>query len=207
MRDLDKFPESFKQAPTSLMSPVPAGLAGAIVQDDGEETPHNTRGWKEFAELINGAWRKGAEALLEAGRYLIEAKEELDRDEYNALIKLRLAFDASTAKKLVCIGSNRLLGAHVHLLAPCWSTLYELTKLGDEVLQAAIGGAWSGDIHLELLGRVCRAEVKARHEFRTLQQWLSGADLLLLKADRCDPIAVLPVRLFAELIAAGRVQP
>ena len=112
---------------------------GAIVKDNGGEAPHNnSRGWREFAALINGAWRKGAGAFLEAGRYLIQAKEELDRDEYNSLVKLRLEFDTSTAKKLICIGQNRFLGAHVHRLPPCWSTLYELTKLEDEVLETAI---------------------------------------------------------------------
>jgi hypothetical protein len=103
--------------------------------EDADCAPRNTRGWRKFAELINTAWRKGAGAFLEVGRHLIQAKEELDRDEYDALVRLRLAFDASTAKKLICIGQNRLLGAHVHLLPPCWSTLYELTKLEDEVLQ------------------------------------------------------------------------
>jgi hypothetical protein len=71
-------------------------------------------------------------------------------------------------------------------------------------LSGAAGGAWSGDIHLELLGRTCRVEVKARHAFTSLYRWLSRADLLLLKADRLDPIAVLPLRLLAELIAAAK---
>jgi hypothetical protein len=71
-------------------------------------------------------------------------------------------------------------------------------------LSGAIAGAWSGDIDLELFDRTRKIRVKARREFRTLQQWLAGADLLLLKADRCDPIAVLPIRLFAELATAAQ---
>jgi hypothetical protein len=55
-------------------------------------------------------------------------------------------------------------------------------------LSGAIGGAYSGYIDLELHGRV--AKVKERREFRTLYQWLAGAQLLLLKADRCDPLVV-----------------
>jgi hypothetical protein len=120
-----------------MMKDIESGAS--IVRDDDEpEAPRNTRGWREFAELINGAWRKGAGAFIEAGRYLIEAKEELDRDQYDSLIKLRLEFDTSTAKKLICIGRNKILSAHVHRLPPCWSTLYELTKIEDEVLEAAI---------------------------------------------------------------------
>jgi hypothetical protein len=98
----------------------------------------NTRSWKDFAALINTSWRKGAEGFIQIGRYLIEAKEELDRDQYEALIRLRLAFNESTAKKLICIARNSILGAHVHLLPPCWSTLYELSKLDDAVLKAKI---------------------------------------------------------------------
>ena len=68
-------------------------------------------------------------------------------------------------------------------------------------LSGATSGAWSGDIQLELRGRTLKIEVKARREFRTLHQWLEGADLVLLKADRQPPLAVLPIALLAELIA------
>jgi len=115
---------------------------GVSVANHSEQS--NTRSWKTFADLINASWRKGAEAFLQTGRYLIEAKEQLEREEYGALIKLRLAFDQSVAKKLICVASNPLLGAHVHQLPPCWSTLYELTKLGDDVLKAALA---DGAIH------------------------------------------------------------
>jgi hypothetical protein len=104
----------------------------------------NTRGWKVFANLINTSWRKGAEAFVQTGRYLIEAKEELDRDQYNSLIKLKLAFDESVAKKLICIARKSVLGAHVHQLPPCWSTLYELSQLEDKVLEAKLA---DGTIH------------------------------------------------------------
>jgi hypothetical protein len=69
----------------------------------------------------------------------------------------------------------------------------------------AIGGAYSGDINIELHGRTAKVQVKVRREFRTLHQWLAGADLLLLKADRHPPLAVLPLSLFAQLVT-GRVQ-
>ena len=68
-------------------------------------------------------------------------------------------------------------------------------------LSGAIGGAWSRDIELELLSRICKAEVKARRQFNTLHEWISGADLLT--ADRQPPRVVLPVPLFAELACAA----
>jgi hypothetical protein len=71
-------------------------------------------------------------------------------------------------------------------------------------LSGAIGGAWSDDIELELFNHTYKIQVKARRDFRTVQQWLAGADLLLLKANRCDPLVVMPVHLFIQL---ARRQP
>ena len=71
-------------------------------------------------------------------------------------------------------------------------------------LSGAAGGQWSSDIHVPLLGRTRRIEVKARgNGFRQLYAWLEGADLLVLKADRCDPLAVLPLALVVELMLAA----
>jgi hypothetical protein len=64
-------------------------------------------------------------------------------------------------------------------------------------------GAHSGDIDIELHGRIAKIQIKARHQFRTPRQWLGLHELLILKADRCDPLVVMPIRLFAEL-ARGR---
>jgi hypothetical protein len=83
--------------------------------------------------------------------------------------------------------------------------LHELGLICSRVpLSGAAGGAWSGDIHLELLGRIHRVEVKARRNFSTLHGWLVGKDLLLLKSDRQPPLTVLPLALLAELVAGTR---
>jgi hypothetical protein len=104
----------------------------------------NTRSWKVFAELINGSWRKGANIFIDTGRYLLEAKAELDRDVFDALVKQRLDFEASVGRRLMVIADTPLICAHAHKLPPCWTTIYELTKLEPEVLKAAFE---SGDIH------------------------------------------------------------
>jgi hypothetical protein len=71
-------------------------------------------------------------------------------------------------------------------------------------LSGAAGGQWSGDIHVPLLGRVLRAEVKSRGDgFKQLYTWLAGSDLLIVKADRRDPLAVLPLPLLVELMLAA----
>jgi hypothetical protein len=71
-------------------------------------------------------------------------------------------------------------------------------------LSGAAGGQWCGDIHVPLLGRTRRVEVKARGDgFRQLYAWLARSDLLIVKADRRDPLAVLPLTLVVELMLAA----
>jgi hypothetical protein len=71
-------------------------------------------------------------------------------------------------------------------------------------LSGATGGEWSGDIHIPLLGRTRRVEVKCRgNGFRQLYSWLGNSDLLIVKADRRDPLAVLPLALMVELMLAA----
>jgi Holliday junction resolvase len=71
-------------------------------------------------------------------------------------------------------------------------------------LSGAAGGEWSCDIHMKLLGHTRRIEVKARAEgFRELYRWLGKSDLLILKADRSGPLAVLPLALVVELMLAA----
>ena len=96
----------------------------------------NTRTSRDFAEAINAAWRKGSKAFMEAGRILLEAKEELSKDEFDALLKLKLDLNASVGRKLMRSVANPILCAHVHKLPPCYSTIYELSKVPDDILDS-----------------------------------------------------------------------
>jgi hypothetical protein len=134
--------EQTNQLPRGTRDPAePAVVNGAVpVAEEVVDTANvmTTRSAKDFAELINGAWRKGAEAFIAAGQFLIEAKAELDRDQFNSLIERELDFDASVARKLLCVAGKTVLRAHVHKLPPHWSTLYELSKVEDKVIDAAV---------------------------------------------------------------------
>jgi Holliday junction resolvase len=60
------------------------------------------------------------------------------------------------------------------------------------------------DLTVPVLGRDRRVEVKVRgNGFRRLYEWLDGADLLIVRADRREPLVVLPMRLAAEIAAAA----
>jgi Holliday junction resolvase len=71
-------------------------------------------------------------------------------------------------------------------------------------LSGAARGRFGGDVSVPLLGADRRVEVKARaNGFGRLYGWLSGADLLVLKADRKEPLVVIPLRLAAEIAAVA----
>jgi hypothetical protein len=118
-------------------------LDGITFQDNATATDpqvanSNARSWKVFADLIAGAWQKQAGAIIEVGRLLLHAKQELTRDGFEGLLRLKLPFDSSVARKLMLIAENQTICAHVHKLPPSWGTLYELSKLKDGLLRAAI---------------------------------------------------------------------
>ena len=67
-------------------------------------------------------------------------------------------------------------------------------------LSGAVGGRFGGDIVLPLMGRDLCVEVKARADgFRELYSWLNQRDVLIVKADRQEPLVVLRMSLAAEI--------
>jgi hypothetical protein len=60
------------------------------------------------------------------------------------------------------------------------------------------------DISVDLLGIERRIECKVRsHGFRQLYEWLANADLLIIRADRREPLVCLPLWLGAEIAKAA----
>src|SRR5215469_6127009 len=71
-------------------------------------------------------------------------------------------------------------------------------------LSGAAGGSFIGDLSVPLLGLDRTVEVKVRGTgFRQLYDWLEARDLLIVRADRREPLAVLPLKLAAEIAAAA----
>ena len=96
--------------------------------------------WSEFEVAIRKAWQKGVESILETGRLLIEAKDRLSHGEFGDMIQLKLPFSRSTAFRLMAIAEHPVISnvAHAQHLPPSWMTLYELTKLPNEVIIDAL---------------------------------------------------------------------
>jgi len=60
------------------------------------------------------------------------------------------------------------------------------------------------DISVPLLGRDLAVESKVRaNGFRELYAWLQGRDILVVHADRREPLVVLPMRLAIEIARAA----
>jgi hypothetical protein len=71
-------------------------------------------------------------------------------------------------------------------------------------LSGSAGGRFVGDVSLPLLGVDRCVEVKCRaNGFCALYAWLDGRDLLIVRADRREPLVVLPLRLAAEIAVAA----
>ena len=71
-------------------------------------------------------------------------------------------------------------------------------------LSGSAGGSFVGDVSVQLLGIDRCAEVKCRaNRFREPYAWLDGRDLLIVRADRHEPLVVLPLRLAAEIAAVA----
>lgn len=71
-------------------------------------------------------------------------------------------------------------------------------------LSGAAGGSYVGDVTIPLLGADRTIEVKARADgFRELYKWLEGRDVLVVKADRREPLVVIPLRFAVDVARAA----
>ena len=67
-------------------------------------------------------------------------------------------------------------------------------------LFGAARGRFGGDVSIPLLGRDLRCEVKCRgNAFRELYKWLDARDFLIVRADRCEPLVVVPLKFAVEV--------
>jgi hypothetical protein len=71
-------------------------------------------------------------------------------------------------------------------------------------LSGAAGGKYVGDLSVPLMGVDRTVEVKVRRTgFRQLYDWLSDRDFLIVRADRLQPLVVIPLRLAIEIAEAA----
>ncbi len=69
-------------------------------------------------------------------------------------------------------------------------------------LSGSAGGSYLGDLTVPVLGIDRVVEVKCRADgFRELYRWLIDRDVLIVRADRSEPLVVIPLKLAAEVAA------
>ena len=89
-----------------MVENISTEIAGFKADAAASSCQANVRSWKDFAALINTSWRKGAAAIIETARLILDAQAELDRDVFDSLLRLRLDCGDSVARKLLCIAKN-----------------------------------------------------------------------------------------------------
>ena len=99
----------------------------------------NVRDRSFFEATIAGEWRKQVSGIVQTGKLVNQAHEELEQEDFNAL---RLPFSKRTAQMLRRIAMHPVISdpANHGSLPGCWRTLYELIIVASEsLLRAAIG--------------------------------------------------------------------
>ena len=72
-------------------------------------------------------------------------------------------------------------------------------------LSGSAGGKYAGDLSIPLLGidRVAEVKVRGGRGFAQLYKWIDGRDLLIVRADRCEPLVIIPFGLAVEIAVAA----
>lgn len=95
-----------------------------------------------WAQKITKAWRPVVEAVFEVGRLLAESKEALEHGEWTLMVEQKLPFGVRTAQRLMAIAADERIVTIAkktpEKLPAEWTTLYEVSRLGDEQLQLGI---------------------------------------------------------------------
>lgn len=111
-------------------APRPDGLA-ATAQTASEDI---------LCDHICNAWSGLISSVIDAGRYLIELKDQTDHGRWVQLIRERLPFSEDTAQKLIKIAAHPVLSnaEHARLLPSAWSQLAEIANVEPDTLKDAL---------------------------------------------------------------------
>ncbi len=157
-----------------------------------------------WVQRISVAWRSSIEGILETGRLLIEAKNDpnIPHGSYISMIENDLPFKRITAFRLAKIAEDHRLSnvAHVKHLPPHWGTLYELTRLPDNVSHAKLA---DGTIHPEMQ----RKDVARENRLITRQRDEDRVRALIPQPGKYRTLIIDPPWDYEWLSLAGRAAP
>ena len=95
---------------------------------------------REWVQKITARYQESVGAIVDVGRYLIQAKEQLTHGEFGSMVADDLPFSWRTANCFIAIAKNPTLANSHHgaNLPTSWRTLSELARLPQEVLEEAL---------------------------------------------------------------------
>jgi hypothetical protein len=95
---------------------------------------------RNWAQRIRATWAKAVRAIVETGKQLLEAKDDLSYGDFTQMIYNELPFSGSTADRLMKIAKHKVLSQsdHARNLPAHWTTLYELSRLPAKKVLALI---------------------------------------------------------------------
>jgi hypothetical protein len=165
-------------------------------------TCHGSLTRTEHAERIASAWRDSVQSNIETGRRLIQAKADLKHGVFMLMVEDDLPFEPRTGRMLMAVaGSPRITNRnHGSVLPASWRTLYELTKLSDDVFQARIA---DGTIHPEMQ----RKDVASESRQKKVEDEERILDLTARHGDKFATIVIDPPWDHEWLSLAGRAKP
>jgi len=154
-RALDRGREA-RTAAEPLRSMVEVGRQGilnAVVTQDSPEA---------YAREISRLWSEARDKFMAIGEYLLMAKRSLAHGEYEDMIRSRLPFGPSAARKMRAVAEAVQDGkVSVDRLPNSYATAYELTLLSQDEFRAAEGrGLVRPDVFLRDI-QALRAEMRA----------------------------------------------
>ncbi len=76
--------------------------------------------WKYWATLITSTWQSSVLNIIETGRLLVKAKDQIAPGEFGDMIKKFLPFKQRTAQKLMKLARNKVLANAAHV-PPGWT--------------------------------------------------------------------------------------
>src|SRR6266498_3503479 len=93
-----------------------------------------------YRAALRTSWRRSIQNITETGRVLKEARDRLPTDQFEALVREEMETDTSMASRLIAIidGLPRVLANYQKQIPSRIFTLYDLSKLGDDVVEEKV---------------------------------------------------------------------
>ena len=139
---IDKRHQGVRQTSRRTQSRRPTSTAPTRRNQCKKETPAEMR--VRYAMLMTSSWKRSVSDIFKMGDLLEEAFKRLGETEYKRMFgsggpeKGKLPFEESVGRKLRITSKTKWLRAKMHALPACWSTLYELSQLGNGRFSAAV---------------------------------------------------------------------